>query len=91
MTPFHRGAIDLDAAVEAYAKGYPVVVFAAGDALVHGKQTLEAIAQLGFGLNTIVIRQPFTVQEFEATDWPEVLEAARHTFMEQGGFEIKLK
>jgi hypothetical protein len=85
---FNRGNLDLDAAVEAYSKGIPVVVRSPDGGLLHGQETLEVIVSVGVPLECCVIRN-ISVDDFNNSDWPEVLEAARTVFMERGGFTIR--
>jgi hypothetical protein len=56
------------------------VVFSTEDKLLHGDDTLKAIVDTGAPIEVTAIRDIPQV-EFEATDWPEILEAARQMFM----------
>src|SRR2546430_2243272 len=68
-------------ALKAYAEGHPVVVFSTEGALLHGEETCRAIVDAGVTLDATAVEDIPKV-EFEATDWPEMLEAARRMFME---------
>ena len=85
---FNRGNLNLDVAVEAYSKGMPVVVCSAEGSVIHGQETLQAMIELGTPLKCATIYE-VSVDDWNNSDWPEVLEAARRVFMERGGFELK--
>jgi len=88
MTDYNRGNLNLDAAVEAYGRGVPVVVLSTDEDLLHGEETLQVIARLGTALRFLTIRD-VSVDDWKNSDWPEVLESARQVFMEEGGFELE--
>lgn len=64
-----------------YIEGHPVVIFAPNKAVLHGTETLEGIVGANVGLNCACI---FGIDphEFESSDWPELLEAARINWMQ---------
>lgn len=84
----NRGKLNLDCAVQAYSEGKPVVVRANDGSLLHGQQTLEAIRSLGTGLECLVV-EDISAVDWNNSDWPELLEAAREVFMQRGGFELR--
>jgi len=76
---------DLLKALLAYTEGCPVLVFAPNAAILHGIPTLEHIRATNVGLNTICV-YGIDPHKFEASDWPDVLEAARITWMKGDKF-----
>ena len=72
--------LDLDDAVHEYSEGRAVVVKATDGGVLHGRETLQAIIDTGASLECSVIRD-VDREQFEASDWPEILEAARQVFM----------
>jgi hypothetical protein len=64
-----------------------VVIRSAKGSVLHGQETLEMIKSLGAALECVVIEK-VPVADWNDSDWPEVLEAARRVFMEQGRFEV---
>ena len=68
-------------ALHAYIEGFPVVVFATNGAVIHGTETLEGIRDGGTALN-VACQYGINGQEFFASDWPYMLEAARQNFMQ---------
>lgn len=86
MTYCNRGNINLDAAVAAYSSGVPVIVYSTEKQVLHGRETLEAIVQLGTPLSCAIF-EDISVDDWNNSDWPEVLEAARVVCMKQGGFD----
>jgi hypothetical protein len=64
-----------------YAQGLPVAIFDTTGSLLHGQETLKAITDTGASLETLVLLG-IDRAGFEATGWPEELEAARRLFME---------
>jgi hypothetical protein len=85
---WNRGNLNLDAAVEAYSKGTPVIMYAEGGGVIHGRETLEVITRLGTPLDYVEIHD-VSVEDWNNSHWPEVLEAARQVFMKQGGFKLR--
>jgi hypothetical protein len=85
----HLDAIDdefrwqapLTQAVEAYRRGRPVVVQSSENHLLHGEETLRTIADLDLPLKCFTV-QNVPQDKYDASDWPEILEAARRTYME---------
>ena len=88
MIAYNRGTLDLDAALEAYSRGIPVVVISSDKDLLHGRETLEVITSLGAQLECLTIRG-ISADDWKNSDWPEVLEAARKLLFEQGGFQLQ--
>lgn len=88
MTDFNRGNLNLDAAIEAYSGGLPVVVLSTDGGPIHGTETLDVITQLGTPMKCLTIHG-VPVDDWNNSDWPEVLEAARQVFMEQGRFKLR--
>jgi len=89
MTFFNRGNLNLDAAVEAYSRGVPVIVLSTDDKyLLHGRETADMVAQLGTTMKCLMIHD-VSGEDWNNSDWLEVLEAARRVFMEKGGFESR--
>jgi hypothetical protein len=74
-------------AVTSYSKGTPVVVLSPDESVLHGKDTLKAIVELGCDLQVNIVRD-IDRGAFEATDYPEILEAARRVWLERGGFSV---
>jgi len=70
----------LHRAVAAYREGHPVVVLSDEGATLHGEDFLRAVRDLSMPLEARVIRG-IPKAEFEASDWPEILEAARQVFL----------
>ena len=68
-------------ALLAYASGNPVVVLDEGEQALHGEDTLKAIIDTKAPLKAAVLHG-IPRRDFEASDWPEVLEAARLNFMQ---------
>ena len=68
-------------ALQAYAEGYPVLIFSDEGVLLHGEETCRAIVDTGVSIDAKDVEDIPKV-EFEATDWPDMLEAARRMFME---------
>lgn len=66
--------------VLAYCEGSPVVVLDENSAVLHGEQTLKTIIDIGCAQKALII-SGIDGNEFEATDWPEFLEAGRRNFM----------
>ena len=85
---FNPGNLNLGVAVESYSRGIPVVVISGDGCLLHGRETVDVIAQLGTALKSFVIHG-VSGDDWNNSDWPELLEAARQVFMEQGGFRIR--
>lgn len=54
---------------------------------IHGRETLEVIIHLGTAIECLTIRG-VPLDDWNDSDWPEVLEAARLVFMKQGGFSL---
>ena len=80
--------LSLDHAVRAYAEGHPVIIFENGGGLIHGQETLEVIRATGIQLACVTIRG-VPLDDWNNSDWPEMLEAARRVFMQKGGFNLK--
>jgi hypothetical protein len=87
-TYFNRGNLDLNAAVEAYSKGTPVIVYTPEGGVIHGRETMKVIIDTGAALECVAIHG-VSVDDWNNSDWPEVLEAARQVFMQQGGFKLQ--
>jgi hypothetical protein len=67
-------------ALLAYAEGSPVVVFDDKGYLLHGEETLKGAVAAEATLQSLIVTC-IPKKEFEASDWPELLEAARQNFM----------
>ena len=65
----------------AYQQGRPVVLFDKEGNVLHGKETLEVVAQTGARIETLRIGD-IDRQEFETSDLPELCEAARQVWLE---------
>jgi hypothetical protein len=72
---------ELNRAVEAYRNGTPVVVLSDDKGILHGTETLQAIKDTGVAMACLII-EGIPAAQFNETDWPEKLEAARRLFME---------
>jgi hypothetical protein len=73
----------LRTAVDAYRNRFPVVVLDEEEHLLHGAETLQAIVDLGIELQCFKV-SGVNRKNFEESEWPEVLEAARRVFMKDG-------
>jgi hypothetical protein len=73
-----RAALSL--AVEAYKNGHLVVVQDEQGRLLHGEETLESIVATGVHLKCLCIKG-VNFADYQKSDWPEVLEAARSLLM----------
>jgi len=72
----------LEGAVAAYATGTPVVVLAKDESVIlHGEDTLQSIARLNLPLEAFVVTG-VDVDEWNASDWPGILEAGRLLFVQ---------
>jgi hypothetical protein len=71
-----------DTVVETYRAGSPVIILDENERCLHGNETLQAIIQTGASLKATVIQ--IDRQEFEASDLPEICEAARMVWLEDG-------
>jgi hypothetical protein len=69
----------LNRAVDAYKAGQPVVVLDEEGHHLHGEDFLKGVADLDMPMRAFVVTG-ISRAYFEATDWPEVLEAARQVF-----------
>ena len=68
-------------AMDAYAKNLPVIVFSNEGSLLHGKEELQAINRSGAELNCTILRRVCSLPEWEASEWPEIFEAARGVWL----------
>ena len=66
---------------DAYRNGQPVVVLSRDDAPVHGHGFLKTIVELEMPLTAVVIRG-VSVNEWNASDLPELLAAMEQLLME---------
>jgi hypothetical protein len=69
----------LNRAVDAYKAGQPVVVLDEEGHHLHGEDFLKGVADLNMPMRAFMATG-IPRAYFEATDWPEVLEAARQVF-----------
>jgi hypothetical protein len=68
-------------AVNAYRNGQPVVVFSSADESLHGREFLETVRDLAMPLEAFFVKG-VDVKLWNASEYPEVLGAARRLFME---------
>ena len=64
-----------------YADGYPVVIRDRDGGILHGRESLESLIALDMPLTAVVV-SGIPVEEWNASEWPERLEAARQLFMQ---------
>jgi hypothetical protein len=69
----------LSLAVAAYEAERPVVVLDEEEHALHGEEFMKSISALDMPMQTAVFRS-VPRSYFEASDWPETLEAARQVF-----------
>jgi hypothetical protein len=70
-------------------KKLPVVVLDEQGNILHGEETLRAIVDTNASLGVLTI-EGINRERFEASDWPEMLEAAREVFMANKEFSPSL-
>ena len=67
-------------ALFAYTQGVPAVIFSSAEHTIHGAETLQGIIASNVGLNVCTVCG-INEEQFFASDWPELLEAARHNWL----------
>jgi hypothetical protein len=72
-------------ALFAYTQGVPAVIFSSAEHRIHGAETLQGTIASNVGLNVCTIYGIYE-ENFFASDWPELLEAARHNWLKGGKF-----
>jgi len=71
----------MEKAFEAYESGTPVVILDKNGHMLHGDDTCKTVVELKMPLKILQIND-VDQHLFNASDWPERLEAARQVFME---------
>jgi hypothetical protein len=66
-------------AFQAYQSGRPVAILDKSGSVIHGREELEAIDQLSM-TECFVVRN-VDVDQWNASEWPEILEAARQFYL----------
>jgi hypothetical protein len=69
--------------IQSYREGIPVVIRAKDGGVLHGEDTLRVIVETGVTLKALTI-SGVDRQQFEETDLPEVCEAARVVWLQDG-------
>jgi hypothetical protein len=64
-----------------------VIVYSTEGGVIHGRETMKAVIDTGIQLECLAIHD-VAVDDWNNSDWPEVLEAARQVFMKRGGFKF---
>lgn len=82
MTTRSKFEAQMDTALRAYSNELPVVIKDERGSVLHGKEILKQVVELGVSLDCIVI-DGVDRDLFESTTWPEKLEAARLVFWER--------
>ena len=69
-------------ALMSYIDACPVMIFGSDGTLLHGQETAKMIAGMSedFGMNCCCV-YGINPHEFDSSDWPELLEAARINWM----------
>jgi hypothetical protein len=76
-------ASDLIRAIkEGYRAGKPVIVLSNEGKVLHGREELEACVRSGRCVTSAVIRG-IKAEEWNKSDWPETMEAARKVYYAQ--------
>jgi hypothetical protein len=70
-------------AIEAYRKNMPVIVRSAAGDLLHGAEDLRNIVDTQAPLTCTIIRLDISVDDWNASEWPEIFEAARHLWLSE--------
>ena len=70
----------MQGALGAYKSGRPVVVLGKDETAIHGRDELQAIIDLKMPMECFTIHG-IDVDAWNASDWPEILEAARQVYL----------